>query len=368
MGSWNQSTSRVARNVLFALFFLTMLPVRSVVAEPVEIKIGATLPLSGSLAFAGEDVRRGIELAIEDFSSASVKFSAHYEDNQHQGAKAATDAQKLLELDKADALISMWDMADVVAPIAERHKIPHLAIRWDPSVAQQYAYTFTVESSYRSYVDSLLRLAKRLGATSVAVLTEEGQGWILAADYLQSSAPAQGLKVTGEERFSSGEADYRGSVLRLLRGKPDMLLLLSNPPHTEAIIQRIRELAPRQQFSGYFEVLQNPGLVDGVPFAAQFEVAPWFFDKFVRRYGAAPKSRAAQAYDIVRLLAMSAAKSRAEPNPQSILAALSRMEPKDAAAGALKSGSGKTIESECVWKVAKDGQFVIWSALPQARG
>ena len=86
---------------LISLIVSTILLLAGVVyAEPVVVKIGATLPLTGRLAIAGEDVRHGIELAIKEFSSSSVKLEAVFADNQHDAKMAVVSAKKLLDLPK----------------------------------------------------------------------------------------------------------------------------------------------------------------------------------------------------------------------------------------------------------------------------
>jgi len=141
--------------------------------EPIKIRIGATLPLTGSLAIAGNDTQRGIELALEEFRSPELALEVVFDDNQHNAKQAVSSAQKLLDVDQVNFIISMWDMADVIAPLAERKQVPHMAIRWNPHIAEQYRYTFTVESTYKSYVDSLLHLLQKESVQSVVLLTED---------------------------------------------------------------------------------------------------------------------------------------------------------------------------------------------------
>lgn len=328
-------------------------------AEPLVVKIGATLPLSGRLAVAGQDARRGIELALQDFSSPNVKLEAVFDDNQHDAKLAVSSARKLLELDKVQVLISMWDMADVVASLSEKKSVPHLAVRWNPHITERYKYTFTFESTYISYIDSLITLLTRSKTGSIAIITEEGQGWILSADYLIGKAPASGIKVVSNERYAPGNADFRTIILRAIKNKPDMVILLSNPPYTEAIIKRLRELAPSQKFTGYFEIL-DPALVKGIPFVAQFNVSDWFSRKFSDRYGSIPRSRAPQMYDMVHLLSLAASRTQALPTPNAIVAALNALPSGSSATGGVLCSSPRVIESHCVWKISNGERYVLF--------
>jgi branched-chain amino acid transport system substrate-binding protein len=349
--------NKITSKIVLLLFLISTSSVAN--AENLKIKIGASLPLTGRVAIAGNDTRAGIELAVEEFSSPGVSFEALFEDNQHDAKQAVSSAHKLLDIDGADILISMWDMADVVAPLAEGKKVPHLAIRWNPDITERYKYTFTVESTYQSYINSLLELLKKQSVHSVALLTENAQGWILADDYFKKQSALAGIAVLADERYLADDSDYKTIILRTVKKSPDMLILLSNPPHTEALIKQIKEVAPKQQFTGYFEII-DPSLINGIPFVAQFEVADWFAKKFKERFGELPKSRAAQGYDIVHLLAIAAKESGQKPTLESLVAAARKNDFSEGAAGPLIIKNPKVIESQCVWKIARNNSFQLY--------
>lgn len=347
----------IMMKVLMASIVLALIPALAF-AEPREVRIGATLPLTGRLAEAGLYTKRGLEMGRDEFSNNQLKISLVFEDNQHEARLAASSAHKLLEQDGVSVIVSMWDMADVVAPMAEKKGVPHLAVRWDPEVAQKFNGTFTFESSYFSYVESLVKLLRSLGAKSVAVLTEESKGWVLASDYLSTVAAQQGIRVTSNERYVPDAVDYGTMVLKSLKASPDYVVLLGNPPHTQNLIRKLKELAPQQRFTGYFEVFEDLSIVDGIPFVAQFEIAPWFAERFQQRFGEAPKGRAAQAYDMVQLVARAAGHSSGKLSFLSLQNELNSGALPDGAAGALSLRGGKSVESECVWMVVRNTRAV----------
>jgi ABC-type branched-subunit amino acid transport system substrate-binding protein len=254
----------------------------------------------------------------------------------------------------------MWDMADVVAPIADAKSVPHFPIRWDPSVAERYNSTFTVESTYQSYVDSLLRLLNLQNVKTIGLLVEEGQGWVLAKDYLINAAAQKGFQILKSAQYTSGDVDVRSIILRVTTSKPDYIVLLSNPPNTENLIARLKQIAPNQKFTGYFEVLQDPSIVEGIPFVAQFEVNKSFEELFKSRYGTLPKSRAPQAYDIIGLLSEVSNKNKKKLTLIDLSNYFSNFVERTGAAGRLKVTGQRTMESYCVWKLARDGQFVSY--------
>ena len=100
------------------------------------VKIGVVDSLSGRYAENGQNVRTAIELAKESFASADIDFEFIFEDYGYESKRASTAVNKLINADKVDALISWSSVAgNVVSPLADHHKIPHMAICNDENVA-----------------------------------------------------------------------------------------------------------------------------------------------------------------------------------------------------------------------------------------
>jgi ABC-type branched-subunit amino acid transport system substrate-binding protein len=253
--------------------------------------------------------------------------------------------------------MSLWDMADVVAPLAEQAKIPNLAIRWDPGVAEKFSYTITFETTYATYNRAVVDMLKSMDAHSIAILSEQTAGWVLGAEDLKRQAEQSGLKVLRDDQFIGGDTDVRSVVTRIVASKPDVIVLNSNPPNTAELVKTIRQLAPEQHVTGYFDT-ENPANVEGLTFVAQFDAAPWFKEKFKQRYGADYKVRAPQAYDIVKLLAAAQSSAAKKLDGRRIVDALNAAKHVAGASGDLVSNGKRTIESDCVRKIAKGGRFV----------
>ncbi|MCC6954234.1 MAG: amino acid ABC transporter substrate-binding protein, partial [Deltaproteobacteria bacterium] len=287
--------------------FLLCFSLRAEGEDPVRLKIGATLPLTGRLAEAGEDIRRGLELAAEDLSRSRFPVTLVYEDNRHEGRAAAAAAQKLITEHQVDVLISLWDIADVVAPIAERAGIPHLSIRADRSVSETYTLTMTFESTIQSYAREIVRLVQLKGAKSISVITENARGWLLINEAIQREAASFAIEFRGEEILAGEDSAPASSIARIVSHRPDYVIVLANRPLIETLVTKLLSQFPNQSFTGYFEALPSPRIVEGKPFVAFFEAADWFHRKFRARYGADFVIRAPQAYDLLQLLALAQA-------------------------------------------------------------
>ena len=68
--------------VLISVAFLVILSGGCVKKDGKEIKIGAILPLTGDLAFLGEEIRKGIDIAVEEVRQEGLSLKVFYEDDQ----------------------------------------------------------------------------------------------------------------------------------------------------------------------------------------------------------------------------------------------------------------------------------------------
>jgi ABC-type branched-subunit amino acid transport system substrate-binding protein len=194
---------------------------------------------------------------------------------------------------------------------------------------------------------------------NIGVLTEEAQGWVLASEYLKKKAPEAGINIIADEHYGGKQVEYRDVVLRLLAKKPEMVILLSNPPHTEILIKRLREIRPDQRFTGYFEYLETPSLVAGIPFVAQFSAAPWFEKEFLEQYNERFKARAPHGFDIIALIAAAQETRPIKLSGKALVSAISQVRGLNGATGLINMSPTRNIESVCVWKEAKGEEFVL---------
>lgn len=103
------------------------------------LKVGILLPLSGPLAGVGEDLLKGMQLAL--FDKAPENLIIYPEDTKGSAAGARAAAEKLLRLG-ANVLIGPLTAAavDAVSPFADSARVPMLALSSDHAVAGPHTF------------------------------------------------------------------------------------------------------------------------------------------------------------------------------------------------------------------------------------
>jgi branched-chain amino acid transport system substrate-binding protein len=100
------------KKIIFLFCLSILFQIKPVVSEDKSIKIGASLALSGNLAFIGIAQQRGFEIAQEEINSnggikgQSLRILS--EDNAGDAKTAVSGVNKLLLVDKADLIFSSF--------------------------------------------------------------------------------------------------------------------------------------------------------------------------------------------------------------------------------------------------------------------
>ncbi len=326
----------------------------------IPIKIGIIVPLSGDSAFIGEDIRNGFELAKEKSQSSKYDFQFIFEDNQFELRQTALAAQKLIHVDHVNVLISLWDGADVVAPLAEKNNILHISMRWDPGIAHQYSTTFTIECTYLDFARSSVELMKKLGQKRVAAISENSKGLELLSKEFSRIASENRIEIISDEHYNPDERDFRTLVAKSVAEKPDVVFLNAFSPAEEIILKQLKEIAPQIAVTGQFDTTNNMALIEGDYFASTIPVTPEFSKLFEDHYHHPFKIRAPHAFDIFNLLSTIYEKFSSTPTTQEVISELMKIKDYPGALGKLTVEPERNIRFLPVWHHVVNGKVEIF--------
>ena len=225
--------------------FALMLFLFTACAEKTEIepyKFGGTLQLTGPQAVYGVFSRIGIDLAIEDINKAGGingrPVKVIYEDNAGDKQKAATAAQKLINVDNVDALISITPfMGAVIAPIAEESKVPFIHISSVDSYAINKTYVFKDYPDVSKICELLMRQAVKDGHTKVAQFAINAE----STQFCRKGVESVG-ELTADEVYTQGEVDYSTQLTKIKNSGSTALILYTLVDDCTNAYKYLREL------------------------------------------------------------------------------------------------------------------------------
>jgi branched-chain amino acid transport system substrate-binding protein len=325
-----------------------------------NVKWGFVLPLTGGLARVGQDIRRGAEFAISDLAKNDVKHELYFEDSQYDKRSAVSAAQKLLSVNNVDVIVSLWETAEPIAPLADRFNKIHASIRWNSDTAEKFKNTFTFESTYQEYAKAFVALFKKQNFKKIALLGVDAVGWNLANQVFLSEANKFGLEITSSQTYLPGESDFKTYALRALKDKPDVILVDDAGDNINLVTKNIRSLNPSQRITGYLGYPMNLELFENEFFIAQLATDPSFEKRFEQRFNELVYVRAQLAYDLVTIIGTLYNKNLTKPSTEQIRDQLSTITEYQGASGRITTTNhGKVFQTEVKEMQVRNGKSVL---------
>lgn len=199
-----------------------------------KVKIGASLPLSGTLATMGKSIVEGLEIYLsmvnEKGGIHGRKIEAKMYDDEYKPAKSVANSKLLVERDKAFAIVAAMGTATSLA--AYEYLAPKgvpmvgtLSISdkvTDPPRKYLFALPAPQSSEAPAYVDYAVT---KLGAKRFGILYQNDSWGKPALEFTEKQLAKHGLKVVEAQSFERLTTDLASQVFKLKRAKPDVVIL-----------------------------------------------------------------------------------------------------------------------------------------------
>jgi branched-chain amino acid transport system substrate-binding protein len=300
---------------------------------------------------------------LEEHSQGTrFQYKILFEDDQGQLKNTASAARKLLSVDKVDAITSMWsNQGQVVGPIAEKAKRPHVACAWDKSVTRSKT-TVNLSATPDYFMGEYLKALEQRGIHRLNVIELNDSGSISAHDELERQARGTSVKIVKRQRFNSGDRDFR-SLLTLARTQPsDAVYVNAGSPELEILAKQIHEMQFNTPLTtiGCFDFTTNLGLFEG----DWYMTMTWPSEDFIRRFKARFNRdiiyQLGNFYDMVALLIESfEASPEAEgPSPEGALRYLIRLKEFNGLLGKVMVDEAHAFQSKPTFFKIENGKRV----------
>ena len=204
-------------------------------------KFGAVLPLTGTNAFYGTFSKAGITLAVEDINANgginNRPVEVVYEDSGGDKTKATTAAQKLINVDGVDALMTTTTpMSGAVAPVAEENKIPLIYFSATNAFAINKTYVFKDFPDATLQCEKLAQQVKQDGHAAVALFGTDAE-----FTHFCKQGVEKVMSVTTFEIYPPGETDYRAQLAKIQNGHNTALILSAFSSDCAHALRQLRE-------------------------------------------------------------------------------------------------------------------------------
>ncbi len=235
-------------------------------AQPKTVKVGILHPVTGALAYSGQQCREGAMMAIEDINKAGIrsmggaKLDVMLGDAQSTPQAGAAEIEKMNEAG-VSAVVGAFASAICLATTqaAAKYNLPHVV---DVGVADQIVErglknTFRFGPGYRTCAQvamanlHVLNTAAGKPAKTVMIIHEESLFGSGTANLLARELPGYGYTVLEVVKHANPTRDFNNIVLRMKALNPD-IVIPANYYNEYALLVRTmqqQKISPKAIFS-----------------------------------------------------------------------------------------------------------------------
>ena len=215
-----------------AYYLLTQTPAPQPPEAPEEILIGASLPLTGPLAFLGSQYSKGYNWAVEYINENGGVYVEEFEkkiplklilyDDESQATRSVSIVERLIQVDMVDFLLgpSGSTLVYAASAIAELNKVPMVSPSgWSDKIFErEFKYIFCPQQ-YASDVGAKLidQMKELLGdeLQTIAIAFPRNEYHTYIAMGAERGALRNGLTILLYEGYPPGTTDFSSLMVKL---------------------------------------------------------------------------------------------------------------------------------------------------------
>lgn len=356
-------TAKIILSLLIAAAFITGGQVFAAGGEKATFIIGMDAPMTGDVGFVGVGMKNAMQLAKDRLGDTKYDYKFVFEDDRLDPKASASAANKLINIDKADAIVTIGVGGPIVNPLATKHNIIHFAIELDPKVAKG-DNNFIHFTPANILVDRLVKEMKDRGLKKVAVFRQTNLlAWNTYMDFFRAAVKKAGFDIVSDQPHDQEEKNYQTMIAMVKKSDPDIIVLFDQVPAIEIIVKQLREAGVHTPLTGINSLEQTPhlDLFEGQWYITPLAPSSDFSDGYKKKYGDNPPVCSPNAYDIVNLLVTAVERAGTSPSKKpSIQEVIHELKQINGFSGALGDNlyfdDQGIVQSAAIVKKIKDGK------------
>lgn len=332
-------------------------------AKPV-VKIGYVAPMTGQFAEIGQNTTLAIDLAKEDVNSKNIDFDFIVEDYGYESPRAATAANKLINVDKVNALISFSSKgANVVAPIAQSAKVLNFGISNDKHIVEAGSYNFIHWTQSEALVKKFMESLENKDYKKIVMFVVEQASLQQDADIIENLLKNKGIEVE-RVNFAMDNRDF-GLVIDKMKLKDfDAWYVAALPPSLDVFLDVFfqKEVNKPLLAIDSFTFAKNKQRLEGMEYVTVPDGNKDLLNRITEKNGSTYYFSVGYVYDVAKILMETYEKFYTEhnriPTSEETAEALLHIQNYDGAVGKISIDKNRIVQSEAVIKKIVNGQAV----------
>jgi branched-chain amino acid transport system substrate-binding protein len=249
-------TRRKVLGAAGAAVLTSALPLRRARAQQNTVKIGMSMPQTGSLGAGGQAALVALRMWVDEVNvrggllNRRVEFIVY--DDQTNPANVPGIYTKLLDVDRVDLLIAPYGTvptAPIMPMVKERKKLlmGNFSFQVNAKVQHDMWFNNSPWNDASSWSDGFIRAGQKAGAKSIAVLAADQEFAQNLANGARVLAKKAGLKSVYDQNYPPATTDFSSLIRAIRAARPEMVFFMSYPNDSVAIVRAVNEIGVGSQ-------------------------------------------------------------------------------------------------------------------------
>ena len=279
-----------------------------------QIVLGAVVSLTGYAAVDGMNIKNGMDMAVTDLKKEGVDVKIIYEDDATDPKQTVSAVNKLLAVEKPDALVGpIWSfLIDAALPVINQNKI----VTFVPSSSSEVVNgtsSYIFYGTYKNIEEAgpVATFLKDNKVKTVAVIVSNDAWGNSSEVAFSKAAEMAGAKVVMLDKISFGsDKDVMPTIVaKLIKLNPDAVLWTAYDEGSTIFAKKLQEQnynKPMIAAASIMRGLINRGVITPQAkdrwYSINVSMDPAFRAKYIATYKQEPGISADSAYDGVKIL------------------------------------------------------------------
>jgi branched-chain amino acid transport system substrate-binding protein len=222
-----------------------------VAAAQQPIKVGMSMPQTGSLGAGGKAALLALQMWVEDVNAKGgllgrkVEFIVY--DDQTNPALTPGIYTKLLDVDKVDLLIAPYGTVPTapIMPLVKQRDLllmGNFSFQVNRTVKHDKWFNNSPWNDAASWSDGFIGAGQKLGAKTIAFLAADQEFAQNLANGARELAKKAGLQTVYDQNYPPATVDFSSMIRAIRAAKPDMVFVMSYPNDSVAIVRGVNEI------------------------------------------------------------------------------------------------------------------------------
>ena len=240
----------VAGRMLGALL-VTFVLAGTAAAQQQPIKIGMSMPQTGSLGGGGQAALLALRMWVDDVNAKGgllgrkVDFIVY--DDQTNPALTPGIYTKLLDVDKVDLIIAPYGTVPTapIMPLVKQRGLllmGNFSFQVNRTVKHDMWFNNSPWNDASSWSDGFFEAGQKLGAKTIAFLAADQEFAQNLANGARDLAHHAGLTTVYNQNYPPATVDFSAMIRAIRAAKPDLVFVMSYPNDSVAIVRAVNEI------------------------------------------------------------------------------------------------------------------------------